>query len=68
MPGTKPARVAASVLAMLSVATALACGDPLAPDEVAGTYVLERVGADDLPTVLFANEYVRIRVLADTVH
>lgn len=60
-------RVPASLLGMLYVGLAVACGDPVAPGDIAGTYALQRVDGDPLPTVLFTTEYVRVRVLADTL-
>lgn len=62
-----PSRVPARLLGMLSVGLAVACGDPVAPGDFAGTYTLQRVDGDPLPTVLFTTEYVRVRVLADTL-
>ena len=44
-----------------------ACTSPLAPADVAGTYVLRQVGPDPLPTVLASNSDVVVRVLADTL-
>jgi hypothetical protein len=67
MPSALPIRLAAGLLAVLSAAAAIACGDPLAPEEIAGIYALQRVEADHLPTVLYTNEFVRVRVLADTI-
>ena len=66
MARTLPGRFAAACLLALC-ASAIACGDALAPGDVAGTYALQRVESDPLPTLLFATEYVRVRVLADTV-
>jgi len=62
-----PSRVPASLLGMFSVGLAVACGDPVAPRDIAGIYTLHRVDGDPLPAVLFTTEYVRVRVLADTL-
>ena len=62
-----PSRVPASLLGMLSVGLAVACGDPVAPGDIAGIYTLQRVDSDPLPAVLFPTEFVRVRVLADTL-
>ena len=69
MSSALPIRVAAGLLAVFSAAAAIACGDPLAlaPTEIAGIYALQRVESDHLPTVLYTNEFVRVRVLADTI-
>jgi len=66
MPRAFPIRLAAGCLAVL-FAIAIACGDPLAPQNIAGTYTLQRVDNDPLPTVLLTTESVRVRVLADTL-
>jgi hypothetical protein len=55
-------RVTAGPVAVLTAASAFACESPAAPEDIAGTYALERVEADQLPTVLFPNEHVRVRV------
>jgi hypothetical protein len=52
---------------LLSLGGSGACTNPLAPADVAGTYVLRQVGPDPLPTVLYANSDVIVRVLADTL-
>src|SRR5258705_6670210 len=44
-----------------------ACGSPFGPNDVAGTYALRRVAGDSLPTVLYENQYVSVRVFADTL-
>lgn len=66
MPRAWPIRLTAGCLAVLC-ASAIACGDLLAPRDLAGTYALQRVDNDPLPTVLFTTEYARVGVLADTV-
>lgn len=42
-------------------------GSPLSPTEVAGTYVLERVGDSPLPAVTVNTDYATFTVLADTL-
>jgi hypothetical protein len=46
---------------------ATACENTLAPEAVAGTYVLTAVGNNRLPTELYRTDYVIVRVLADTL-
>jgi hypothetical protein len=46
---------------------ALACQDSLAPTDVAGTYVLQSVATEPLPAEIYRNDYVTIRVIADTL-
>ena len=50
-------------LTILGVALAVACGDPLSPRDVAGTYVLQQVAGESLPTLLYQN----VLVFADTL-
>jgi len=57
------ARATAGLVAFLTGG----CGDSLATGDLVGSYVLRRVGPDALPTVLFSNDYVTSRVLADTL-
>jgi hypothetical protein len=45
----------------------LACGEPLSPRDVAGVYALQRVAGNSLPTILYANGYVTVRVFAETL-
>jgi len=45
----------------------IACGDSLGPGDVVGTYVLQKVAGDALPTLLYTTEFVKIRVFADTL-
>jgi hypothetical protein len=54
-------------LPLVCATLALACGEPLSPTDVAGTYALQRVGGDSLPTVLFATDNWRIHVFAETL-
>ena len=61
---TLPSR-AAPILLLAS--TTLTCGQPLAPSALAGSYVLESVAIEPIPTVLFSSSDVTIRVLADTL-
>jgi hypothetical protein len=56
----------AGLLALPLLAT-VACSEPLRPGDVAGVYALQRVGGEPLPTVLYANDYARVHVLADTL-
>jgi hypothetical protein len=55
-------------MTLLGVVLALGCGEPLSPNDVAGTYVLRRVAGDSLPAVLYTTETWRIRIFADTLH
>ena len=45
----------------------LACGEPLSPRDVAGTYALQRVAGNSLPTIQYANGDVVVRVFAETL-
>jgi|RhiMetdeSRZDD1v2_1073273.scaffolds.fasta_scaffold785135_2 hypothetical protein len=54
-------------LALPAAWLASACHEPLSVQDVVGTYVLQRVAGDPLPTLLFANEHITLRVLADTL-
>ena len=56
-----------SGLMILCAALAVACGEPLSPRDVAGTYALQRVAGDALPALLYANGSVNVRVFADTL-
>lgn len=51
----------------LTAALALACGDSLAPADVAGNYALQQIAGDPLPALGFANEELVVRVFADTL-
>ncbi|MFL5618372.1 MAG: hypothetical protein ACJ79A_08265 [Gemmatimonadaceae bacterium] len=64
-----PFRVNTGWVAFLLSGATLACGDvnPLGPPTVTGVYALRRVESDALPTVLYSNDLVRVRVLADTL-
>jgi hypothetical protein len=53
--------LAASVVAMLG------CRDGLSPASVRGTYVLEKVGDDPMPSVIFRGPQGTVRVIADTL-
>jgi hypothetical protein len=55
------------VMACLSVALALNCGDALGPEDIAGTYALQQVGGDHLPAVFYTTPTAIVRVLADTL-
>ena len=46
---------------------ALGCSDSLAPEDVAGLYVLERIGSDPLPAVLSENDYGVVRVTSGAI-
>jgi hypothetical protein len=52
---------------LLVSALPLACAEPLSPNGVAGAYALQQVAGDALPTLLYTNEYVTVRILADTL-
>jgi hypothetical protein len=54
-------------LALLVCSAVVACRDPLRPEDVVGVYALQWVESDVLPTVLYTNDNVRVRVLADTL-
>lgn len=54
-------------LGMLAV-LAVACDEPLAPEDLQGTYVLQRVADDALPAVLYSNDQVIVRVFAETLY
>lgn len=47
----------ARTIALLCAASPLACGAPLAPGDIVGTYALHNVAGDALPTVLYRNEF-----------
>jgi len=42
------------------------CDSPFGPSDVAGTYVLERVGSSPVPAVIGDTEYGTFTILADT--
>jgi hypothetical protein len=52
---------------LLCATVPLACGEPLSPRDIAGTYALQRVAGDSLPALLYTNEYVTVHVFADTL-
>jgi hypothetical protein len=54
-------------LAASLVFATLACHDSLAPRDVAGTYVLQSVAMEPLPAEIYRNDYVTVRVMADTL-
>src|SRR2546422_9685177 len=54
-------------MTILGAVFALGCGEPLSPNDVAGTYALGRVAGDSLPAVLYTTETWRIRIFADTL-
>lgn len=56
------------VVAAVALMVAVACENALAPSDVVGTYALRAVGKSALPTELYRNEYVIVRVFADTLH
>ncbi len=60
-------RVAAAILGTVVAGSTIACGDALGPGSVAGTYALRQVQDDALPAVLFSTDFMRVRVLADTL-
>ena len=55
------------LLSLVCATLALGCGEPLSPTDVAGTYALQRVAGDPLPTVLFGTDNWRIHVFAETL-
>jgi hypothetical protein len=58
----------ATILALGTVAAVtLGCRDSLGPRDVAGTYVLERVGVEPVPAVIFRDGQGTVRVVADTL-
>ena len=55
--------LALSILSTLTVG----CRSSLGPDDVAGTYVLERVGDDPLPAEVFRDTHGIVSIIADTM-
>src|SRR5688572_16242687 len=55
--------LALSILSTLTVG----CRSSLGPDDLAGTYVLERVGDDPLPAEVFRDTHGIVSVVADTL-
>jgi len=53
-------------LSMFSTLTA-GCRNSLGPDDIAGTYVLERVGDDPLPAEVFRDTHGVVSIVADTI-
>jgi hypothetical protein len=53
-------------LAMLAALT-LGCEGSHGPSNFLSTFVLREVQGDPLPTVLYANEYVEVHVISDTI-
>jgi len=51
----------------LSAGLPAGCADPLGPDEVAGTYVLQKVAGDTLPALLSADLFPILFVFGDTL-
>lgn len=45
-----------------------ACSDGFPPEAVPGIYVLERVGGEALPAMLYGDGNATVRILADTLH
>ena len=57
-----------AMLAMLPLAAlTLGCHETFGPDDVAGTYVLERVGGAQLPAEVFSDGTGSVRIAADTL-
>jgi len=46
---------------------AAACEEPLGPEDIVGTYVLQDVAGEALPAIVDSNSYSVLRVLADTL-
>ena len=55
------------LMTLLCFIVAVGCAEPLSPGDVAGTYALQRVAGDPLPTMLYATENWRIHVFAETL-
>ena len=67
MHAARSIRSTGRAVAMALLLPVLGCGDPLSPADVTGTYVLQRVADRPLPTELFRNADVVVRVFADTI-
>lgn len=67
MPHSSCSRLAVLLAALLSTSVLTACSDPIGPSDVAGMYVLERIGSDALPAVYQSDQYSRLQILADTL-
>ncbi len=48
-------------------AAMLGCRDGTSPGQVSGTWVLERIGDDPVPSVIFRQGGTTVRILADTL-
>ena len=60
--------VSRSATLILAVVGAVAgCRESLSPTDVVGTYVLEQVGDDPLPAVVFRDGSGTVRIIADTL-
>lgn len=67
MPHSSCSRLSLLPAVLLSTSVLAACSDPIGPSDVAGMYVLERIGSDALPAVYQSDEYFRLKILADTL-
>ncbi|HEX3159773.1 MAG TPA: hypothetical protein VHQ45_14735, partial [Gemmatimonadaceae bacterium] len=67
MHAARSIRSTGRAVALALLLPVLGCGDPLSPADVSGTYVLQRVADRPLPTELFRNADVVVRVFADTI-
>jgi hypothetical protein len=53
--------------ALLATVLLAGCGEPLGPEDVAGTYVLRSVAGELLPAVAVASDDATFRIVADTL-
>jgi hypothetical protein len=61
-------RSAARIPVLLMCAgLAAACDEPLGPNDIVGTYVLQTVAGEALPAIVDSNSYDFLRVVADTL-
>ena len=60
-------RLSAMLALSMFSTLALGCHNSLGPDDIAGTYVLERVGDDPLPAEVFRDAHGVVSILADTL-
>ena len=60
-------RLAAGLGTVMLAAGSLGCREAVRPPDVAGVFILDRIGSDTLPAVYYSDETFRVRVLADTL-
>ena len=53
--------------ALLAIVLLAGCGEPLGPEDVAGTYVLRSIAGEPLPAVSLASGDGTFRIVADTL-